>query len=137
MRVEEWQGGNVDGFGRVVGINDDSRADSVCLAAAANAYIPEEILGVAQVGFLFRATKSFTALRLSLFLITLVFLLSFAGTGGLVLSNALCFTLLEGCSLGSGLCFGLGSLALLFALYLGILGSVPGIENLGERRIFF
>jgi len=136
LRVEERQGSNVDGFGRVVGIHDDSRTNGAGLAAAADADIAKEILGVAQVCFLFCATKSFTALSLRLFVIAVIFLLSGAGTGSLMRSDAFCFGLLVGCSLGSGLCFGLCGLALLFALYLGILGSIPGLENLDERFFF-
>lgn len=80
---------------------------------------------MAQVGFLFGATKPFAALSLRLLFITLFSFLSLARTGSLMLSDSCRFRLLVGCSLGEGLLFSLFSLALLLALYFGILGSIP------------
>lgn len=84
-----------------------------------------------EVGVLLGATQSLSALSLRLvFLVGLVVFITLAGALGLMLGNALGLWLLVGGSLGSSLGLGLGGLALLFALYLGIFGGVPGFKDL-------
>lgn len=79
-----------------------------------------------EIGFLFGASESLALLSLCLFIF-----LNIGGTGfllgtlGLVLSNSLTFRFL-GCGSGcSSLLLGLGSLALLLTLGLGVVIGVP------------
>ena len=137
--VEQRKRGNVDSVGRVLGVNDDGGAGGRSLAAVADANSAKHVLGVRKVGLLLGAAETFAALSLSLVLLFLLVLAS-RGAGGLVLSDALSLGLLVGLGLGKSLGLGLGGLALLLALYFGVFGGIPRIEDLmasyvsGRRR---
>lgn len=137
LRIEQRQRGKVDSDGRVLGVDDDGGADGGSLTAAVGAYLTEEIRGVMEVGLLLGAAESFAALSLGLLFVAGLFLARGAATGtlGLVLGDALGLGLLVGEGLGGGLCLGLGGLALLLALLLGILGGIPRVENLRDRSV--
>lgn len=85
---------------------------------------------MAQVGLLLGAAKTGTAIGLSLVIFVAGLFLESAGSFGLFLGDTLLLGLLEGSSGGIGLCFGFGGLLGLFALYFGVFGGVPRVENL-------
>lgn len=87
-----------------------------------------------EVGVLLGAAETLAALGLRLLLALLVFLGLQAGALGAVLGDALRLGLLRGGGGGGGLFLGLGGLAGLFALDLGVFGGVPGVKDLSWVR---
>jgi hypothetical protein len=89
---------------------------------------------VGEIGLLLGTSESLTLLGLGL-----LDHLNVGGVGlllgsvGLVLSNTLALGLLGGGGSFSSLGLGLGGLALLLALYLGVFGGIPRIEDLVKR----
>lgn len=130
--VEQRQGADVDSVVGVLAVDNNSGADGLALATAADAYISEEILSIPEIGLLLGAAEALAALGLCLLLVLrVVIILAGGGTRGLELGDTLGLALLgRSSSFGGG--FGLSSsgLALLLALYLGVFGSIPGVEDL-------
>jgi hypothetical protein len=94
---------------------------------------------VSQVCILLGAAKTLATLGGSLILVILAeeaFRFTSTSTLGLVLGNTLGLGLLVGGGFGISLGLGLSSLLCLLALYLGVFGGIPGIEDLerGESR---
>jgi hypothetical protein len=88
---------------------------------------------VSQVGVLLGTTKTLTALSLGLVinLLGFGFLESLlTSTAGLVVGDSSRLRLLVGGGLGSGLGLGFFSLLGLFALYFGVFGGIPRVEDL-------
>lgn len=84
-----------------------------------------------KIGFLLRTAEALATLGLGLLLLALFVLLgTLSGTISLMGGDALGLALLVGGGLGLGLGLGLDGLALLFTLYLGVLGGIPGFEDL-------
>lgn len=85
-----------------------------------------------KVGILLGATEALATLRLGLILVAgrLAVLEAATGALSLVQGDALGLGLLVGGGLGVRLGLDLGSLALLLALYLGVLGGIPRVEDL-------
>lgn len=138
-RVEEGKVGNVHRVVRVVGVENDGSTDGGSLAVVADANLAKEILGVSQVCILLGAAKTLATLGGSLILVILAeeaFRFTSTSTLGLVLGNTLGLGLLVGGGFGISLGLGLSSLLCLLALYLGVFGGIPGIEDLerGESR---
>lgn len=127
--VEDWQGREIDGVVGVASGELDNAGGGVGLAAAADADGAKEILGVGKIGFLLGATETLTLLGLG-FAVALGFLRELAGALGLALGDALGLALLVGSGFGFGLGLGFGSLLCLLALYLGVLGGVPGVQDI-------
>ena len=126
--VEEGEGRDVDGVVGVLGVDLDNGALAHDLAVVADADAGKQVLGVLQVGLLLLAAQALAALGLGLLLIVLL-LGQLARALGLLLGDALRLGLLVGGGFGFGLGFGLGGLLRLLALYLGVLGGVPRVEN--------
>lgn len=133
LGLEKGQLGNVDSVGRVAGVDDDSSSSGLG-PAGADSDVSKHVGGVGEIGLLLGASKSLTLLGLGL-----LDHLNVGGVGlllgsvGLVLSNTLALGLLCGGGGFSSLGLGLGSLALLLALYLGVFGGIPRIEDLVRR----
>lgn len=86
-----------------------------------------------KVRLLLGITKSLTSLSLGLLVVgVFVGILALLGSGRLMTRNTLGFGLFIRGGFGSKLGFGLGSLTLLFALYVGIFCGIPGLEDLTE-----
>lgn len=130
--VEEREIGDVHGIIRVIGVDNHSSANGSALAVVADANSAKEVLGVGQVGILLGPTKALATLGGSLVLLIAEesLLLALKSTLGLVLGNTLSLGLLASGKFGISLSLGLGSLLSLLAFYLGVFGSIPGIENL-------
>lgn len=130
LGLEKGQLGNVDSVGRVAGVDDDSSSSGLG-PAGADSDVSKHVGGVGEIGLLLGTSKSLTLLGLGL-----LDHLNVGGVGlllgsvGLVLSNTLALGLLCGGGGFSSLGLGLGSLALLLALYLGVFGGIPRIEDI-------
>jgi hypothetical protein len=91
-----------------------------------------------QVRLYLCTAESFAAFCLGLVFVALLFIFSaLTSTIGLVFGNALGLGFLVRGSFGEGLGLGLGGLALLLALYLGILGGIPRVKNLASTSALF
>lgn len=133
--VEERERGEVDGVGRILGVDDNSSASSVRLAAA-NTQIVKEVFGVLQVRLLLCAAETLALLGFGLIIArVLVRLSGSAGSVGLVVGDTLRLGLLTGSGIGISLRLGLGSLLCLLAFYFGVFSGVPGIEDLFPSRL--
>lgn len=127
LRVEEGQRVQVDGLGRVGGVDDHGVRGRRGLAVIADADGAEEVLGVLEVGLLLGAAQALAARRLALVARGVAVLLEEQLLRGDALGDALGLGLLVRGGLGVGLGLLLrGDLGLL-ALDLGVLGGVPGV----------
>lgn len=132
-RVEQRQGSKVDRVGRILRIEGDGSAGSSGFAAVADANLTKQVLGVTEVSLLLSTAEALAALSLSLLLLRSLLVDEGLGARGLVLSDTLSLGLLVRLGFGEGLDLGLSGLALLLALYLGILGGIPRVDNLKTR----
>lgn len=131
-RLEEGHRGEINGVGRVGRVSDDDSLGST--AVAVHVDVREEIGRVLEVRVLLLSAHTFAALSLGLIRIEV------AGVG--FVETALLAVLFYPLGLGlfvgesSGLFRGLGFLGLLglLALYLGVFGGVPRVENLLIRK---
>jgi hypothetical protein len=139
LRVEQRQVGQVDSVVGIGVVESDGRAGNVTLAAAADANATEEVLGVSKISILLGAAETRALVGLGLVVVLrLVKLGAEAGVLGSAFLDALGSGLLVSSSLGVSLGLGrggLGGLLRLFALYLGILGGIPRVEDIAV--IFF
>ena len=126
--VEQGQGRDVDGVVGVLGVDLHNGALGDDLAVVADADAGEQVLGVLKVRLLLLAAEALAALGLGL-LLKVRILGQVAGALGLALGDALGLGFLVSGGFGLSLGLGLGSLLRLLALYLGVLGGVPGVEN--------
>ncbi len=85
---------------------------------------------MSKVRLLLSAAQAGATLGLVLVVFFVGALVGDAGTLGLVLGDALLLGLLVGSSLGISLSLDFGGLLGLFALYFGIFGGVPRVDNL-------
>ena len=131
LGVEEGQGGQVDRVGGVLRVDDDGGAGGRGLAAGVEADGAKQVLGVMQIRLLLGAAQALAALGLGLLLAALLVAFgTLPGALGLVIGDALDLALLLGRGLGISLGLGLGRLSLLLALYLGVFGGIPRVEDL-------
>lgn len=139
---EDGELGNIDRLGGVLGVYGDGGSLGLGTSGAqpsiAKAVVSKHVGGVCQVGILLGATETLTALGRGLVVDNLGLghgesLL--AGTIGLVTSNARALGLLIGKGLGGGLGLSFFGLLSLFALYFGVFGGIPGVEDLRERGV--
>lgn len=130
LGVEDGDGVEVDSVVRVLGIQNDSGTRVGGSTSARNTDISKHVFGVAQVSLLLGAAKTGTAICLSLIIFVAGLFLESAGSFGLFLGNTLLLGLLEGSGGSIGLCLGFGGLLDLFALYFGVFGGIPRVENL-------
>lgn len=126
--VEEGEGRDVDGVVGVLGVDLDNGALADDLAVVTDADAGKQVLGVLEIGLLLLAAEALAALGLGL-LLRIRILGQLAGALGLALGDALRLGLLVGGGFGLGLGLGLFSLLRLLALYLGVLGGIPRVEN--------
>lgn len=85
---------------------------------------------MSKIRLLLSAAEAGATLGLFLVVFLVGALVGDAGTLGLVLGDAVLLRLLIGRSLGIGLGLDFGGLLGLFALYFGIFGGVPRVDNL-------
>jgi hypothetical protein len=85
---------------------------------------------VLEVGILFSAAKSLTAVCLCLIFVLIASFSLKTGALSLVLGDTLSLRLLVGCSGSGSLCLRFGGLAFLLTFYFGVLSSIPRFKYL-------
>jgi hypothetical protein len=126
--LEQGHRGEIDGVGRVGAVGDDDGLGGTTVAVHVD--VGEKVRSVLEVGVLLGAAQAITALGLGLVLVEVAAFLSLASALVAVFLYPLSLGLLVGGGSGLGLGQSLFGLLCLFALDLGILGGVPGVEDL-------
>ena len=122
LGLEQRQLGDIDGLGRVVGI-DNNGSRTRLGTAGADSNISEHIGSMSKIGLLLSTSKSLTLFGLGLlvFLVVLGFSLLLS-TLSLTLSDSLTLGLLGSSGGLGGLLLSLGGLALLLTFGIGVVG---------------
>lgn len=133
LGLENGQLGDVDSVGRIGRVDDDGSSSGLG-PTSADSDISKHVGGMGKIGLLLGTSESLTLLGRGLLdHLNVGSVGPLFGSVGLVLSNTLALGLLGGGGSFSSLGLGLGGLALLLALYLGVFVGIPRIEDLGKK----